>query len=166
MSRTTRLAVAALACGALIVPAALAGPPKSRKAVWATVNLCDTKRFPNTMGVRVAMGATDHRDSIYARIRVQFQPAGSHRFRDLRKAGDSGWLKLGKGNFVQRQGGFRFVFNAPPKGERFVLRGRVNYQWRRGKRVIARRKRFTKAGHPGADQGDPKHYSARRCVIT
>lgn len=159
-------ALAALAAAAVLAAGASAGKPRGAKHVWATVNICDTQRHPNTIGVRVGMGATSRRDVLYVRIRIQFLPRGSSVWRDLSQGGDSGWMRLGKGAFVERQGGVRFMFQQPQAGQRFVLRGRVAYQWRHGKTAVARARRVTEAGLPRADQGDPRHFSAASCTVS
>ena len=45
------------------------------------------------------------------------------------------------------------------------LRGRVKFEWTSGHRVLGQVQEITTHGHPGADFGDPTHYTAARCTI-
>jgi hypothetical protein len=46
-----------------------------------------------------------------------------------------------------------------------VLRGRVQFEWRRGTKVLQRTKATTTAGHPGTAGAEPEGFSASMCEI-
>jgi hypothetical protein len=60
--------------------------------------------------------------------------------------------------------GRTFTFPLPAAGRRIVLRGRVDVEWRRGRRVVERRRMLTTAGRE--DPSDPALLVSRRsCEI-
>ena len=159
-------AVAALAGAALLGPAgaAQARDPTQSRALWATINVCDTARHPNVLGVRGSMPGTGRRgDRMVLRIRVQYR-AGD-RWRDLARGGDSGRIAVGSGRRRVVQGGADFRYRPPAGGRAFVMRARVGFEWRHGRRVVFRATRLTTAGRR-ADRGDPRGYSAAVCTIS
>src|SRR5690606_34941670 len=85
----------ALAALALAPTGADAAAPKP----WATVNVCDTAKHPNTIGVRASMpGAERKRVRMYMRFRVQWRDRTDGRWHNLLegRGGDSGWVSLGR----------------------------------------------------------------------
>ena len=58
---------------------AVAGARTSdERALWATVNVCDTIAHPNVIGIRGSMpGADNTREQMYMRFRVQFFVQGN-----------------------------------------------------------------------------------------
>jgi hypothetical protein len=132
--------------------------------LWATVNICDTPNSPNVVGLRASMpGSGRRRERMFMRFRVQFRaPDGA--WRDFTSAGtNSGFQPVGSARFKARQSGWTFPFEPQP-GQRFELRGVVNYEWRRGKRVVRRATKSTTPGHNVA-VADPEGYSAATCEI-
>ena len=158
---------------ALITPiflvAALALPGSSAQAqskdrLWATVNVCDTAKNPDTIGLRASMpGTGDSKVKMYLRFRVEYYVARDEEWKTVRKGGDSGWISVGSGRFVARQSGRSFEFS--PAAGNILLRGRVSYEWRRGKKVVKRAVRRTTAGHTSSAGADPKGFSASECLI-
>jgi hypothetical protein len=157
-----------------VIPLALAPPAAAggSKAVWSTVNICDTEAYPDSVGVRGSMPGNGSRQTMHMRFRVQYQ-------RDdgtwgLTDGGVTGWKSVGSARFVRREHGFTFQFEALPAGESRTLRGVVNFQWRarrkRGGRVrsvVVRRARAVSEArtHP-VREGDPPGYSAATCELT
>jgi hypothetical protein len=136
---------------------------KSRH-LWSTVNICDTERRANTVGLRASMpGSGRRKERMYMRFRVQFKdPAGA--WKNFTAAGtNSGWQSVGSARFKARQSGFSFPFEPQP-GQRFEVRGVVNFQWRRGRRVVRRATKATTPGH-NVTFADPEGYSAATCEI-
>jgi hypothetical protein len=152
----------ALVLVALVLPgAANAAVPE----VWATVNVCDTAKHPNAIGVRASMpGAQRKSVALYMRFRVQWKDPTDGLWHNLIDEGDSGYISVGrpKGG-ARRQGGYLFRFQAPAKPLR--LRGRVDFQWRIGKRVVRRDIALTAKGHRSGAGSDPKGHSAASCVL-
>lgn len=156
--------LAALALPATASAAAPRTIDKSRH-LWATVNICDTARYPDTMGVRASMpGSGKRSERMYMRFRAQFFSDVDERWHNFTSAGaDSGWVLVGSAHYKARQSGWLFPFKLRP-GQRYELRGAVSFQWRRGKRVVRRAAKRTRAGHRSA-VGDPRRYSAATCAI-
>ena len=156
------LAVCLLAC-LVAVPAAA---QDREELLWATVNICDTEQSPDTLGVRAQMPGTGRqRERMYMRFRAQWLSAADGVWHDFEADGfDSGWVSVGSARFRDRQSGWSFPFRLDP-GQRFELRGVVQFQWRRGGRVIRREVRRTRSGHKTA-RSEPRGYSAATCVVT
>jgi hypothetical protein len=127
------------------------------RALWATVNICDTPKYPHVIGIRGEMPAL----GFAAQLRMTFMIdyAVGKGFKPLHGVADP--VKLGTPRSGVYQGGVRFTFG-PHAG---VLRGRVRFSWRLGKRTLGTVVRTTTAGHHGASYGDPRGFSAARCSI-
>ncbi len=153
---------------ALTAPAVAEARPS--KALWATVNLCDTPATPNSMGVRAAMPGDGTRARMYVRFTAQFF---SHKYDRWLTAGGQGrspWLYVGRARYRSLQTGWTFPFGAPPAGTVFRVRAVAQFEWRARKRgrtaVVMRRKRVTAAGVRDAEGGDPAGTSRASCDIT
>jgi hypothetical protein len=101
---------------------------------------------------------------MYMRFRVQYLRASDHRWHNIPKGGDSGFHYVGRARYKARQAGQLFVFH-PPLGASFEMRGRVTFQWRRGKHVRRAAGLVTTAGHRSTAGTDPPGYSSDTCVI-
>ena len=137
---------------------------KSRH-LWATVNICDTKQSPDTIGVRASMpGSGSSRERMYMRFRVQFFSVVEQEWRDFQAKGtNSGYVYVGSARYKARQSGWTFPFSLEPD-EEHLLRGVVNFQWRRAGKVVRRATKRTTSGHKTA-VSEPEGYSAANCVI-
>jgi hypothetical protein len=140
-----------LILAALVAPSA--APAAVPADVWATINACDSARFPDRVGVRAALPGDGTGKRMYARFRLQFFSA----------ARDS-WQPVANGNSPKRyvgsarrdrQAGWTFRVNPPAQGGSFLLRGVADLQWkkksyrikrvrvkRRGRTVIRRKRVF------------------------
>jgi hypothetical protein len=158
-----RLACAlGLVAALLAVPAAFA-QQDADPALWATVNVCDTERHPDTIGIRGSMpGNGRSGDRMFMRFTVQFQ-ASDGSWRRLSQGGDSGWESVGNGTWEQRQSGYSFQVRPAERSVR--LRGLVRFQWRRAGRVVRREVRATEAGHRSTAGADPRGWSRGVCVV-
>ena len=153
-----------IALGLTAAPAA-ADFQKSRH-LWATVNVCDTERNPDTLGIRASMQGSYRRgESMWMRFRVQyfdFDDGMWHNF--LSEGTDSGYIRVGRhSRYKARQSGFLFPF-MPLVGERYLLRGAVEFQWRKRGRVMRNARELTTAGHRTA-LSDPAGFSAATCEV-
>jgi hypothetical protein len=156
-------AIAPLLLATAFAPASMHALERSR-ALWATVDVCNPKDQPNTIGIRGSMpGDRRHADTLYMRFRVQYQDPSSHRWVNVARGGDSGFLKVGSAA-VARQDGQSFRFAAG--GTAFTLRGYVTFQWRRGRSVLGTIGKPTGAGHHSLAGADPKNYSAAVCRLS
>jgi hypothetical protein len=141
------LAAAALA----IAPAGASAQAPTPASLWATINSCDPAERESSVGVRVSMPAR-RKAAQWVRIRVQFFDAKTKAWRVVRGGGDTGFKKLSSGG-ARVLGGTTFMFTAPKAGSRLKLRGLVEYEWRRGRRVTSTARLHTTAGH--LDPADP-----------
>ena len=153
-----------LALPALAPPAAVAAPVVPASDLWATVNRCDPPEQPGAVGVRYSVPRRRGGGAQWARVRLQFFDGQVRAWRALRSA-------AGRGRFVRLADGVgtvmsgrTFTFPLPAAGRRLVLRGRVDVEWRRGRKVLDRRRMLTTSGH--VDAGDPTLAESRRsCEI-
>ena len=135
------------------------------RSPWATVNVCDTRDFPNTIGIRASMpGSRSGREERYMRFVVQYYSRADKRWYRVAAAGDSGYLSIGAGRRT-RQFGRSFRIE-PMRGRSVLLRGRVFFQWRVRGEVVRRASARTRKGHRSNAGDDPRGYSASTCTIT
>ncbi|MEA2481585.1 MAG: hypothetical protein QOJ07_3507 [Thermoleophilaceae bacterium] len=160
----------ALLALALLAPASAGARPADH--LWATVNVCDTAKAPDTLGVRGRMPGNGSHQRMFMRFRAQFYSGSEFRWKYVTKGGTSPWIEVGSARFAFKETGYEFSFDAPAAGTTFMLRGVAEFQWRAkhnhgGKVVttVARHTRkFTEAGHRTRD-ADPKGFSAARCEL-
>lgn len=166
MRRPWHTLLAAFAAVPAAAPAAEGASVRSPH-LWATVNVCDTLRHPDTIGIRASMPGSSfgRREQMYMRFRVQYFRSSDQRWHNITKGGDSGFIGVGPAKYRARQAGRLFVF-APPAGGSFQLRGKVTFQWRRDGQVKRSAARVTTAGHTSTAGSDPAGYSSDTCVIS
>ncbi len=134
--------------------------------LWATINVCDTPRHPNTIGIRGSMPGLGHKPSrMQMRFQVQYRSRADNRWRDVDANADSGWQKVGRTVRQVVESGQNFTFMPPADGGFHELRGSVRFRWMRGGRTVAYQRRFSEAGHKSTAGADPRHYSAAACEI-
>ena len=156
---------------ALLVPASAVAQERRERTIdrsrhlWATVNICDSAKSPDTIGIRASMpGSGRSNERMFMRFRVQFFSEVDQNWHNFLAEGtDSGYVPVGRATFKARQSGWTFPFELQP-GQRYQLRGVVNYQWRRGTKVVRRSAKRTTKGHRTA-LSEPRGYSAATCVI-
>lgn len=159
-----RAAVLALAALATAPAAAEAARPAD---LWATVNICQTTKAPNRVGVRARMPGNGTRERMYMRFSAEYQSDSG--WKRVAGRGASGWLYAGSALFRNQEIGFTFPFDPPAPGVRYTVRGRVEMQWRkrtkRGRWTVAHRARVvTTSGHRTQDS-DPSGFTAASCTL-
>lgn len=133
--------------------------------LWATVDVCNPKDQPNTIGIRGSMPGDGHpKDVMYMRFRVQYQDATTKKWLNLSQGADSGFTKVGAAQLA-RQTGRSFQFAPTSSKSAFTLRGYVVFQWRRGATVLQTAAIPTTAGHKSLAGADPRGYSAATCTL-
>ena len=152
------LLLTALAC--LLGPSAAPAAPRDPEP-WATVNVCDTARQPDTIGVRAAMPGSPKGVRLSMRFRVQYK-VDEDTWADVVNA-DSGWRALGTARGVPAESGWTFSFTRPSKP--VTLRGVVRLRWRRGDALPRTAEVATEAGHRSSAGSDPAGYSAATCAL-
>ena len=70
-----------------------ASPRPRTRQPWATVNVCDTAKQPDAIGIRASMPGTPKGARLSMRFRVQYRTADG-RWADVEDA-DSGWRTVG-----------------------------------------------------------------------
>jgi hypothetical protein len=165
---TARRVAGALVLAAALAPVAPAGAQRAAdtRGLWATVNICDTERWPDTIGIRGSMpGSDDDRETLWMRFQVQFQSADDGKWHNVPEGGDSGFVLVGSARVKARQSGRSFRIS-PRKGEPVLLRGRVSFEWRLKDVVTRRASLRTVKGHKSSAAADPPGYTASTCTIT
>ncbi len=152
---------------ALLLPASAgAGNFQTSRHLWATVNVCDTERNPDTFGIRASMPGLGRKgETMWMRFRAQYWSEEDQKWHNFTVDGaDSGYVRVGRhSRYKARQSGYLFPFS-PDSGERYRLRGAVEFQWRKRGRVRRNARELTTAGHRAA-VADPEGYSAATCEI-
>jgi hypothetical protein len=160
-------------------PASATGPPvrlasaAGAEDFWATVNICDTERSPDSMGVRASMPGNGRRQRMYMRFEATYYSSSRQAWLSVPGAGVSHWVYAGSARHAQRQAGWTFTFTPPPAGATFTVRAVVDYEWRERRRggegsrwtAVKRRSRVTRTGVEGVDGGDPPGTSKALCLI-
>lgn len=136
------------------------------RELWATVDVCNPKDQPNTVGIRGSMpGNGNVKDVMYMRFHVQYLDAATKQWIDLGKEADSGFVKVGTAQLA-RQAGHSFTFASSTSNSTFNLRGDVVFQWRKANTVLLTTTIPTSAGHTSLAGADPKGFSAATCKLT
>ena len=162
------LAGSLVVAGALAGPAAAAAPPTLNVSprLWATINVCDTRLHPDTIGIRASMpGSGKKAEKMYMRFQVQYFRASTQKWAPTDATVDSGFQTVGSALFRRRESGWNFSITPPPEGQTYRLRGIVSFEWRVGKKVVREAQKRTRSGHAGTFGADPKGASAAECVI-
>jgi hypothetical protein len=149
----------------LVILAALALFPATAAAKeaepWATVNVCDTTKQPDAIGIRASMPGTPRGARLMMRFRVQYRD-GQGEWTDVEDA-DSGWRTVGTARGAVVESGWSFTFARPARTT--VLRGVVRFRWRRGDALPRHAEVATEPGHRSSAGSDPPGYSAATCVL-
>ena len=111
---------------------------ESNRPFWATVNVCDTAKSPNALGVRTSVPGNGSDERISARYTAQWWSGAKQKWVTVGGSGVTDWVLLGAADMTSRQAGWTFHFLQPPAGTTYVMRGVVELQWR--DRVRAGRK--------------------------
>ncbi len=140
------------------IRSAVRGAERSKR-LWTTVNICDTRRHPGTIGIRGQVPALGFPASISIAITVQFYDPVTKRFKPDRGVKKS--VSIGSVADGIHQGGVTFRFPAHTGR----LRGSATFSWRRGVKLLGRTDRLTTGRHRDADFSDPRGFSAAACTI-
>jgi hypothetical protein len=97
---------------------------------WATVNVCDTEKSPNALGVRTSVPGNGSDERIYGRYTAQWWSGEQQEWLTVGGSGVTDWIPVGSADMASRQAGWTFRFVQPPAGTTYVMRGVVELQWR------------------------------------
>jgi hypothetical protein len=138
------------------IRAAVRAAERSR-SLWATVNICDTARHPDTIGVRGQMPGLGFPADLSMGVQIDYWSFRKNKF--VTDPGVTKKVTLGSASDRLVQGGANFRFTPP-----VVLSGTVTFEWKLAGKVIGRATRLT--GHDRhVDGGDPPGYSAPDCTM-
>lgn len=142
-------------------------PPALRNGheLWATIDVCSSQGSP-LIGVRGSMPSDGvEKETMYMLFKVQYLDTTTKQWTSLPKGGESKLVKVGSAS-TTRQAGWTFQLAEPPAGGSFQLRGTVEFQWRKGSKVMLSTTRLTSSGHPSAAGAIPRGFSAATCSIS
>jgi hypothetical protein len=143
-----------------------AGAQKARtKQLWATVNVCDTRKHPDTIGLRASMPGLAKRSNMLMRFRIQYFSADEERWRRIPDA-DSRWSRVARQKGGTAESGWRVPLTPVQEGGSWRLRGVVHFRWKRNGKVVRSARRITEGGHRSTTGADPRRYSSATCVIS
>ena len=160
--------VAILGCAGAAAASAAAPsaplPDLRAHALWATIDACNPRARPGTLGIRGSMpGTGDPRERMFMQFRVEYLRARV--WTNIARGGHSAFIAIGGAGAAARQAGVDVTI-APHPGRHYLLRGVVTFEWRLHGRVLARTLRSSTAGHDAGAGADPPGYSASVCSIT
>ncbi len=163
-----RIATAIAVCALAGCPvAALAAPQTSihhANHLWATIDECQPATSGATVGVRASMpGTGDASEEMFMRFALQYRRPGRRHWHKL--AGSRAFVNVGSAAYASRQAGLNFRLSATT-APGTVLRGVVDFQWRRGSSIARSVLRFTSAGRRPSAGAQPPGYSAARCSVS
>lgn len=128
--------------------------------LWATVNVCNSHRYPNELGIRGQMPALGFPAWLSMEVKLYYYVSSQKRFAPVITNGTK-LVRLGRSSSGLQQSGALFQFS--PHQPR--LMATVRFIWRRSGRLLGTVTRSTTAGHHSADFGSPPHHSAATCKI-
>jgi hypothetical protein len=164
---------AAVAC-ALLAPAAGAAPSLSAAKLhalrtsgelWATIDVCNPADQPNTLGIRGSMpGDGRAKDRMFMSFRIQYLDTAKKRWVNLAIDAHAPFVAVGSAR-AARQDGTSFQITPVAGRPAFMMRGVVQFQWRRAGSVLLVVSRATSAGRRPLAGADPPGFSAASCLI-
>lgn len=133
--------------------------------LWATIDICKTGSSP-LVGVRGSMPSDGSpHDMMYMRFGVQYLNSSTRKWAYLSKGAETSFTKVGLAS-ATRQAGRNFHLTNPPEGKSFELRGLVEFQWRRGSKVVLTAIRPTTSGHKRRVlHAQPPGFNAAACKL-
>ncbi|HZE05306.1 MAG TPA: hypothetical protein VE127_08790 [Solirubrobacteraceae bacterium] len=169
----TTVLAAAIAVGAT-VPAGAAKPPSRRQiaravrsaershSLWATINICNSRRHRYRIGVRGQMPSLGFPSVMAMTVTLNSWSAADKRFVAIKSPNAVDRIALGTHRTGLEQDGTIFPFH---KGESGRWNATIEFTWKVRGKVVGQAKRRTTAGHRNADFASPPHYSAAQCRI-
>src|SRR5256714_9985050 len=124
MRFSPKIVALAAACFAAPVPAT--ADARGLGDLWATVNVCDTPKSPNEMGVRARMPGDGTRRRMYMRFTAQFRSGGQ--WRGVSGRGRSRGAPSGSGGGRKDRAGDTFWLSSRPSRAGAAVRRAVSIQ--------------------------------------
>lgn len=134
------------------------------RELWATIDVCNTAKQPDTVGVRGSMpGDGRAHDTMLMSFRLEYLNA-VNQWVELEGSGASPFTSVGDASSA-RQGGTSFTLKPHAGKPAYTLRGVVYFKWMHGKTVVLTARRPTTTGHVATVGAEPKDFSAAQCAI-
>jgi hypothetical protein len=150
----------------LLIALALPAPAAaSTGELWATINICDTPENQNVLGVRASMPGNGTKQTMWMRFRASYYDRSTEQWYDVGGDSISPWINVGDARYEARQAGRKFHIDPPVPTTSHVVRGVVDFRWRRRRETVRREQRVTLSGHRTGRHADPRGYSAGLCEI-
>ena len=160
----TALALAAAPAAAFAQKGVSTAKLRKSKDLWATVNICDTAKQPDRLGIRASMPGDGRTLALYMRFQGQYLSALDNKWHNPPEGSDSGFRRIGKARKGVIEAGWSFKYVPPAEGV-LTMRGAVTFEWRDKRRVVHRIREMTEAGHSRKEGSDPGGFSAAQCEI-
>ena len=143
------------------------------------MNICDTARDPDSMGIRASMPGNGSDQRKWARFTAEYWSRSRQAWTAVSGTGVSPWVYPGTARDARRQVRWTFAFSPPPRRVTFTMRAHVEFEWRRkparklgaspssarGGRVVRSLIRSTETGVQGVQGGDPAGTSKAACLM-
>ncbi len=132
---------------------------RSRR-LWATVNICNSTRYPEVIGIRGQLPGLPFASRVSMTIGVDYADS-AHPGTFTPLPGVAERISGGVQTSGTWQAGVRLRFKAGTG----LLRGRITMQWTRGGHAIGQLAVVSSAGHTDARYSDPSGFSAASCTL-
>jgi hypothetical protein len=135
------------------------------RQLWATIDVCNARDQPDTIGVRGSMpGDGQAGQTMYMMFRLEYKDKATKRWVSPSYASAPAYVAVGAAKSV-RQGGGSFQLTPTPGKPALTWRGVVTFQWRRGSTAVTSASRPTSADRISLAGADPAGFSAATCTI-
>jgi hypothetical protein len=124
--------------------------------LWATINICNTKAHPDTVGIRGQIPPLGFQNQMQMQIELEYYSVKTGAFEPLSAASAS----AGTSATRLTQEGVNFQVKPPA-----VLDGRITFSWTLNHKLLAKTTRTTRAGVTGVRDGKGASSSAAECRI-
>jgi hypothetical protein len=132
--------------------------------LWATIDVCNTAKQPDTVGVRGSMPGDGHaHDQMLMSFHLQYLNA-VNQWVELEGAASSAFIVVGDGA-ATRQGGTSFTLKPHAGKSTFKLRGIVMFKWMHANTIVETARKPTTALHEATEGAEPKGFSAAACSV-
>jgi hypothetical protein len=135
---------------------------EEERPFWATVNICDTEKSPNALGVRTSVPGNGSDERIFARYTAQWWSGAQQQWLTVGGSGVTDWIGMGSADMTSRQAGWTFRFVQPAAGTTYVMRGVVELQWRDQVEAVRKARRGRAARRTGTLRKPHRRRHARR----
>lgn len=125
--------------------------------LWATVNLCNNRRYPHELGLRGQMPGLGFASNLQMTFEVYYRSGSRFKL----DHGITQRMSLGSHSGRSlHQTGVTFSFTSAA-----VLEGKITFTWKRNGVGLGQITRTTTGHHKHVDFGAPRGHSAARCAI-